>query len=157
MAIKNSFHTVSTTEHPTVRRHKNEITVNVCVAYSLLIQSSLSARLIWKSCLPYTSLWRLMLFTLLTAPQFHCVVSLLTGQPGAWPALTPSLKQQTQSGDCGCWQRCHPWAMLKPGLTLKSSADTLPPHYDPLAGNDTALYRGNVTTLGSAMTWYKVI
>lgn len=73
-----------------------------------------------------------------------------------------SLKQHPQPGDCvyGCWQTCSPWAMLKPRLTLISSVETLSPLCDPLAGNDTALFPGNVTvctTVGSGMTWYKVI
>lgn len=64
---------------------------------------------------------------------------------------------KTRPGDCvyGCWHGCRPWAMLKPRLTLISSVETLPPLCDPLAGNDTTLFPGNVTacaTLGSGMT-----
>lgn len=60
---------------------------------------------LWKLFSPYTCLWRLMLFTLLTAPQFHCVVSLLTGQPGAWPPHAPSPKRNLCPSHCvyGCW------------------------------------------------------
>lgn len=88
-------------------------------------------------------------------------MSPVPGQPEGWAAHSPppraAPKRHAQPGDrvYDSWQRCHPWAMLKSGLAPTSSAETLPPLRDPLAGNDTALFGGGVTvctTLGSAMT-----
>lgn len=86
-------------------------------------------------CLPYTYLWRLMVFTLSTAPQFHCVVSLLTGQLGAGLLTQPpqsnisgpmivfmaagkdSIRGQCKSPGSPSYPVCHPSVTLWPAMT----------------------------------------